>query len=85
MLVTNTKSCIVGGIARYAVTEDILGAEVTQGAYDHSPEDTAVYIGTKAEEKYYTQVCEHYRGTDVKVYRMQMQTDCYELKAAQMQ
>jgi len=26
------------GIARYAVTEDVLGAEVTQGAYSRSPE-----------------------------------------------
>ena len=28
------------GIARYAVTEDALGTEVTQGAYDRSPEES---------------------------------------------
>ncbi len=28
------------GIARYAVTEDVLGAEVTQGAYSHSPKES---------------------------------------------
>ena len=36
---------------------------------------TAVYIGTKAEEQYCKQICEHYRGTDIKVYKMNMQTD----------
>lgn len=40
----------------------------------------AVYLGAQAEEKYCTQICEHYCGTDVKVYQMQMQTDCYKLK-----
>ncbi len=28
------------GIARYAVTEDVLGSEVTQGAYSRSPEES---------------------------------------------
>ena len=28
------------GIARYAVTEDVLGAEVTQGAYSRDPEES---------------------------------------------
>ncbi len=28
------------GVARYAVTEDVLGAEVTQGAYSRSPEES---------------------------------------------
>ena len=46
---------------------------------------TAIYIGTKAEEKYCTQICEHYRKTNVKVYRMQMQTDCYKLRPVQIQ
>ncbi len=46
---------------------------------------TAVYIGTKAEEKYCAKICEHYRKTDVKVYRMQMQTDCYKLRPVQIQ
>ena len=32
------------GIARYAVTEDVLGAEVTQSAYDRSPEDSKTRI-----------------------------------------
>ena len=32
------------GIARYAVTEDALGAEVTQGAYDRSPEESKAKI-----------------------------------------
>ena len=33
------------GIARYAATEDVLGAEVTQGAYDRSPEESRATIG----------------------------------------
>lgn len=45
---------------------------------------TAVYIGAKAEEQYCTQVCEHYRGTNVEIYRMQMQTDCYKLRPEQI-
>ena len=28
------------GVARYAVTEDVLGTEVTQGAYDRPPEES---------------------------------------------
>ena len=32
------------GIARYAVAEDVLGAEVTQGAYDRSPEESKARI-----------------------------------------
>lgn len=32
------------GIARYAVTEDVLGVEVTQGAYDRSPEESKARI-----------------------------------------
>ena len=32
------------GIARYAVAEDVLGAEVTQGAYHRSPEESKVRI-----------------------------------------
>ena len=32
------------GIARYAVTEDVLGAEVTQGAYGCSPEESRAKI-----------------------------------------
>ena len=28
------------GIAKYAVTEDVLGAEVTQGAYHRDPEES---------------------------------------------
>ncbi len=28
------------GIARYAMAEDVLGAEVTQGAYSRSPEES---------------------------------------------
>ena len=32
------------GITRYAVAEDILGAEVTQGAYDRSPEESKARI-----------------------------------------
>ena len=28
------------GIARYTVTEDVLGAEVTRGAYSRSPEES---------------------------------------------
>ena len=32
------------GIARYAMTEDVLGAEVTQGAYDRSPEESRAKI-----------------------------------------
>ena len=42
MLVTNMGSFMA--IARYAVTEDILGAEVTQGAYDRSPEESKARI-----------------------------------------
>ena len=32
------------GIARYAVTEDVLGAEVTQGAYDRNPDESRARI-----------------------------------------
>ena len=32
------------GIARYAVAEDVLGAEVTQGAYNRSPEESKARI-----------------------------------------
>ena len=32
------------GIARYAVAEDVLGAEVTQGAYGRSPEESKARI-----------------------------------------
>ena len=32
------------GIARYAVTEDVLGADVTQGAYNRSPEESKARI-----------------------------------------
>ena len=32
------------GIARYAVAEDVLGAEVTQGAYDRNPEESKAKI-----------------------------------------
>ena len=32
------------GIARYAVTEDVLGADVTQGAYHRDPEESRVRI-----------------------------------------
>lgn len=32
------------GIARYAVTEDVLGTEATQGAYDRSPEESKARI-----------------------------------------
>ena len=32
------------GIARYAVAEDVLGTEVTQGAYDRSPEESKARI-----------------------------------------
>ncbi len=46
---------------------------------------TAVYIGAKADQKYCLQICEHYCGSDVKVYQMQMQTDCYKLKPIQIQ
>lgn len=45
----------------------------------------AVYLGAQAAEKYCTQICEHYRGTDVKVYQMRMQTDRYQLKPEPIQ
>ena len=32
------------GIARYAVTEDVLGTDVTQGAYRRDPEESRVRI-----------------------------------------
>ena len=32
------------GVARYAVTEDVLGAEVTQGAYSRDPEESKARI-----------------------------------------
>lgn len=32
------------GIARYAVTEDVLGADVTQGAYHRAPEESKARI-----------------------------------------
>ncbi len=32
------------GVARYAVAEDVLGAEVTQSAYDRSPEESKARI-----------------------------------------
>ena len=32
------------GIARYAVTEDVLGAEVTQGAYSRDPAESRTRI-----------------------------------------
>ncbi len=32
------------GIARYAVTEDVLGVEVTQGAYSRSPKESKEHI-----------------------------------------
>ena len=32
------------GIAKYAVTEDVLGADVTQGAYNRSPDESKARI-----------------------------------------
>ena len=32
------------GVARYAVTEDVLGADVTQGAYNRDPEESKARI-----------------------------------------
>lgn len=32
------------GIAKYAVTEDVLGADVTQGAYQRDPEESKARI-----------------------------------------
>ncbi len=46
---------------------------------------TAVYLGAKADEKFEKELCTHYQGTSVKVYRMQMQTDCYKLRPVQIQ
>lgn len=41
---------------------------------------TAVYLGAKALEKDCEEICKHYQGTDVKVYKMELQSDCYMLK-----
>lgn len=41
---------------------------------------TAVYLGTKASEEKYKEICAHYAGTNVKVYQMQMQRARYQLE-----
>ncbi len=46
---------------------------------------TAVYLGAKAESKFCKQVCDHYHGTDVKVYQMQMEANSYKLEAKLIQ
>lgn len=40
---------------------------------------TAVYLGAKASEKDCEKICAHYRGTDVKVFKMELQPDYYRL------
>ncbi|MBQ3135185.1 MAG: DUF2971 domain-containing protein [Oscillospiraceae bacterium] len=40
---------------------------------------TGVYLGAKADERYKQQICTHFKGTRVKIYQMQMQSDCYKL------
>lgn len=40
----------------------------------------AVYLGAQTDEKYCAQICNHYHGTNVKVYRMRMLADSYKLE-----
>ena len=40
---------------------------------------TGVYLGAKVSEVHKEQICNHFKGTNVKVYQMQMQTDSYTL------
>lgn len=40
---------------------------------------TSVYLGAKVSEAYKQQICEHFKGTKIKIYQMQMQTDSYIL------
>ena len=46
---------------------------------------TSVYLGAKSNVKYEKEICEHYRGTQVKVYRMQMMSNSYSLETEQIQ
>ena len=40
---------------------------------------TGVYLGAKVNEARKQQVCNHFKGTKVEVYQMQMQSDSYTL------
>ena len=40
---------------------------------------SAVYLGAKASETYRAQVCDHYTGTNIKIYQMELHPDCYKL------
>ena len=45
----------------------------------------AVYLGAKTAEKYRIQICDHYKGTNVKVFQMELMPDCYKLDSRQLQ
>lgn len=54
-------------------------------AFNMQPYISAVYLGTKTDASYCKQVCEHFCGTNVKVFKMKMEADSYKLQAEQIQ
>ncbi len=47
--------------------------------FDVHSDISAVYLGAKASETYRAQVCDHYTGTNIKIYQMELHPDCYKL------
>lgn len=41
---------------------------------------TAVYLGSRTIPKYEQEICNHYKGTSIQIYRMKMRTDSYTLE-----
>jgi len=59
--------------------------DISRFAFDLQSCINAVYLGAKTAEKYRSQICDHYKGTNVKVFQMELMPDCYELNPRRLQ
>ena len=59
--------------------------DISRFAFNILPYINAVYLGAKTAEKYRSQICDHYKGTNVKVFQMELMPDCYELNPRRLQ
>jgi len=62
-----------------------IGLFVGKHCFQLKPFITGVYLGAKVEDKYQELICEHFKATGIKIYRMKMKCDSYSLKAERIQ
>lgn len=62
-----------------------IGMLVGKHYFKLKPFITGVYLGAKVKDEYQTLICDHFKNTGIKVYRMKMKCDSYALEAERIQ